>query len=57
MKSEIKKITTYKDFTDSFNYIGISQGEKLYMQFRLYTYPLRKKNYNTGIWKIKWKQI
>lgn len=55
MKSGIKQITTYINYCGSFNYIGIDQSLKLYMQFQLYSYPYQKKAYNTGIWKIKWK--
>lgn len=55
MKSGVKQITTYKDYCGSFNYIGIDQVTKIYMQFQLYSYPYQKNKYNTGIWKIKWK--
>lgn len=55
MKLESKKITTYNCLHKEFNYIAIDQSEKLYMEFKLLTYPYQKNQYNTGIWKINIK--
>ena len=56
MKLGIKKISSYKDNYDMIpNFIFIRQSEDYYFAFNKFSYPYNVKEYNTGVWKIKYK--
>lgn len=54
----LMKVTKYKDNYGLIpNFVAVRQHGKYIFLFDCYSYPLNKKLYNTGIWKIKYKNL
>jgi len=51
-------VTKYKDnYCLTPNFIAVRQSNGYIFMFDYYSYPLNKKLYNTGIWRIKYKNL